>query len=465
MHDDTEPTSATQPDTGLRRPPSLAGAVRRHWPHVVVGLVVGLLLGTTVAATSAPEYHAQATVRVGGGLVPVGDFSSDTLWADDQVALTRTDPVRRAVAEEIGDGVDLGDVEDRLSVTVEESSNYMVFTWTDDSAGRAESRAEAAAEVYLDRAEELAVERWRSHDARLAALQEETDPDGDRGQQLVLERMGLEETVIDPGTVASEASGTAQRASLPAAAHVAAGGVGGLLVGIASAYLAQVRGPRRPDGGAGVGGVAVATAPPVPGAGPAYAPTTRPERSRTDGARGARGERGERDERDGTATRTAGGGRRPTGGLAAFFRERGGDGTEPLDDTGLPVLAEVRDHRQDGSDVAAVGVALAPWLLERESEDPGEDFRLGVYVTPDLPEDAAGVVRRGLRVVGAENRVEVEVVDLGRPSWRVDFEACDAVVVVVGASGWSNDALRVARLHLAAVDVEVLGLVRVTTDA
>lgn len=460
MHDDTEPTSATRPDTGLRRPPSLAGAVRRHRTHVVVGLVVGLLLGTTVAATSAPEYHAQATVRVGGGLVPVGDFSSDTLWADDQVALTRTDPVRRAVAEEIGDGVDLEDVEDRLSVTVEESSNYMVFTWTDDSAGRAESRAEAAAEIYLEKAEELAVERWRSHDARLAALQEETDPDGDRGRQLVLERMGLEETVIDPGTVASEASGTAQRASLPAAAHVLAGGVGGLLVGVASAYLAQVRGPRRPGGDTGTGGVAVATAPPVPGPTAAHLPaTSRPERSRTDGARDERG------DRDATATRTATGARRPTGGLAAFFRERGGNGTEPLDDTGLPVLAEVRDHRDDGSDVAAVGVAIAPWLLARESEDPGEDFRLGVYVTPDLPEDAAGVVRRGLRVVGAENRVEVEVVDLGRPSWRVDFEACDAVVVVVGASGWSNDALRVARLHLAAVDVEVLGLVRVTTDA
>ncbi|WZH54119.1 MAG: hypothetical protein PIR53_09035 [Nocardioides alkalitolerans] len=447
MHDDTELASETRPGSELRRPPSLAGAVRRRWTHVVVGLAVGLLLGVAVAATSAPAYHAQATVRVGGGLVAVGDFTTNTLWADDQVALTRTDPVRRAVAERIGDGVDLDDVAERLSVTVEESSNYLVFTWTDDSADRAESRAEAAAEVYLEEAEAQAVERWRAHDARLAGLQEQTDPDGNRGQQLVLERMRLEETVVDPGSVASEAAGTAEKSSLPAAAHVLAGGAGGLLVGVASAYLAQVRNPRRTAPAAAVpAAAAVATAPPLPAKPTSDAPRNRHDRPR--------------EERDGTSAT-----RRPTGGLATFFRERGSNGGEPLDDTGLPVLAEVRDTRSDGSDVVAVGVAIAPWLLEREAEDPGEEFRLGVYVTPDLPEDAAEVVRRGLRVVGAENRLQVETIDLGRPSWRVDFEACDAVVVLVGSTSWSNDALRVARLHLAAVDVEVLGLVRVATDA
>ncbi|GAB3081063.1 hypothetical protein [Nocardioides zeae] len=446
MHDDTELASETRPGSELRRPPSLAGAVRRRWIHVVVGLVVGLLLGTAVAATSAPEYHAQATVRVGGGLVAVGDFSTTTLWADDQVALTRTDPVRRAIAERIGDGVDLDDVADRLSVTVEESSNYLVFSWTDDSADRAESRAEAAAEVYLDEAEQQAVTRWRAHDARLAGLQDETDPEGNRGRQLVLERMQLEETVVDPGSVASEAAGTAERASLPAAAHVVAGGLGGLLVGVASAYLAQVRSPRRPTPAVAPAAAAVAAAPPRP-----VKPTPDAPRNRHDRPR---------DDRDPAAAP-----RRPTGGLATFFRERGGNGSEPLDDTGLPVLAEVRDGRADGSDVTAVGVAIAPWLLEREAEDPGEEFRLGVYVTPDLPEDSAEIVRRGLRVVGAENRLQVEAVDLGRSTWRVDFEACDAVVVLVGSTSWSNDALRVARLHLAAVDVEVLGLVRVASDA
>ncbi|MDR6175732.1 hypothetical protein QE364_000349 [Nocardioides zeae] len=451
MHDDTELASETRPGSELRRPPSLAGAVRRRWIHVVVGLAVGLLLGVAVAATSAPAYHAQATVRVGGGLVAVGDFTSDTLWADDQVALTRTDPVRRAVAERIGDGTDLDDVADRLSVTVEESSNYLVFTWTDDTAARAESRAETAAEVYLEQAEAQAVERWRAHDTRLAGLQDETDPEGNRGQQLVLERMRLEETVIDPGSVASEAAGTAEQSSLPTAAHVVAGGAGGLLVGIASAYLAQVRNPRRPTPAAAPAVAVAAAAPPLPTTPRASKPATDAARNRHDRLREERGE----------AATT----RRPTGGLATFFRERGDNGGEPLDDTGLPVLAEVRDTRSDGSDVVAVGVAIAPWLLEREAEDPGEEFRLGVYVTPDLPEDAAEIVRRGLRVVGAENRLQVETVDLGRPTWRVDFEACDAVVVLVGSTSWSNDALRVARLHLAAVDVEVLGLVRVATDA
>ncbi|MDF9717275.1 hypothetical protein INN71_03785 [Nocardioides sp. ChNu-153] len=438
----TATTATTAPagtDDGreLRRLPTLAAAIRAHRLHLLVGMALGLVAGLLVAGLTQPTYAATSTVRVGSGLVPVGDFRPDTLWAEDQVALTRTPPVREAIAEEIGDGTTADDVARRLGVVAETNSNYLVFTWTDDDAEEAEERADTAAEVYLERAQAEAVQRWESHDALLADLIAAYDADDPRAAELVEERVLLEETVVDPGKIAGAAAGTARQTSLTPAAHVLAGLLGGLLLGLVSAYLWHLRSPNAPRqlalAGAGAGA--------HPGAGPDAGPDT------------ARG-----------------------GGLAGAVRRRRGaardrvDGEEPAPEllgsdvdvpaTELAVLAAVRRDAPDGA-LATIGLGVTRWLLRREQEDPGAELRLGVYVTPDLDPSAADLVRRGVRAVGADGRLEIDLLDVTLPNWRIDFEACDGVVVVVGTSRWAADALDVARMHLAAVDVTVLGRVEV----
>ncbi|MFW6774490.1 hypothetical protein ACOACO_09415 [Nocardioides sp. CPCC 205120] len=415
----------------LRRLPTLAAAVRAHRLHLLVGMALGLLAGLLVAGLSQPTYAATATVRVGSGLVPVGDFRPDTLWAEDQVALTRTPPVREAIAEEIGDGTTADDVARRLGVVAETNSNYLLFTWTDDDAEEAEERADTAAEVYLERAQEEAVQRWESHDALLADLIAAYDAEDPRAAELVEERITLEETVVDPGKVAGAAAGTARQTSLAPAAHVLAGLLGGLLLGLVSAYLWHLRSPNAPRQ------LALAGSGAAPGGGLAGAVRRR---------------------RSGARDQVPGGGSTSQRGA---IRTGGRDVPVLADD--LNVLAAVRRDAPDGA-LAPIGLGVTGWLLRREQEDPGAELRLGVYVTPDLDPSAADLVRRGVRAVGADGRLEIDLLDVTLPNWRIDFEACDGVVVVVGTSRWAADALDVARLHLAAVDVTVLGRVEVEGD-
>lgn len=225
----------------LRSLPALGAAFRAGRVHLLVGLALGLVAGLAVAWLSPTTYQATATVRVGSGLVPVGDFRPDTLWAEDQVALARTTPVREAIAERVGGGVDADDVASRLGVTAETNSNYLVFTWTASSASDAESGADAAALTYLEQARDEAEQRWQGHDNLLVSLIEQLGPDDPRAKELVEQRITLEETIVDPGKVAGQAAGSARRTSLSPPAHVLAGSLGGLVLGAVSAYLWYVR--------------------------------------------------------------------------------------------------------------------------------------------------------------------------------------------------------------------------------
>ncbi|MDT9594390.1 hypothetical protein RDV89_15000 [Nocardioides zeae] len=453
-------------DSRLRTLPALGTALRTGWRHLVVGLVLGVVAGGLVAATSPSVYQATTTVRVGGGLVPVGDFRPDTLWAEDQVALAGTAPVRDAMAARIGGGIDADDVADSLAVTAETNSNYLVFTWTDDDPAAAERGADLAALVYIWQAKEEAEQRWQGHDTLLVSLIKQLDDDDPRAEDLRAERVQLEETVVDPGKIAGRAEGTARQTSLGTPSHLLAGGLGGLVLGAVSAYLWFVR--RRDvavepvDRVAPVGGPAPDRAPllpPLPGKRPTPATPATPVTASASPTAGP----------EEPAARTE-------GGILARFRERGSGSaaatpTGPVEhaDPRMPVLGELRLDATDAA-LAPLGRSVVRWILQREDAGgPGNGgtgpeagvLRLGVYATPDAPERSTELVRRALRAVGADGRLEIEEVDASLAGWRREFEACRGVLLVTGDGAWSDESVAVARMHLELVEVEVLGLVRV----
>lgn len=599
MSDDIRENTAPRGAGGLRPLPSIATAIRTRWLVIVIGLAIGLVIGLVAANASEPRYAATTTVRVGSGLVPVGDFRPDTLWADDQVAFAKTRPVLDAIAEEIGDGLDGDDVAERLGVVAEANSNFLLFTWNDASVGEAEDRADAAAAVYLEEAQAEAEDRWEDHDRLLENLIAAYDPADQRAIDLQAERVALEETVVDPGKVAGTADGTAERTSLSPMVSAVAGGLAGLLLGAAAAYLLHLRSPRRDEdddafgvfgtadeeaflsgayptgramahmaagehypasyayagGGyatARVGGTSVLERRDGGAAGPyddGY-PDAYDDAYLADDAYDASGdavtvwsteelatsddesvqpdesvadEVDEVDDREAVETDDD----EPLAGAYASAvdqpaepferpyevpfepqvsedttlpplpprpeaRRRGpGDGfrlvglgaprpnpaprpAAPAGPAGayvgppaalgapgaLPVIAEILDA-DDEAALAGIGLAVSPWLLTMEADDPGAELRLGVYVTPDLDAASVDLVRRGLRAVGAAGRLEIALVDITVPTWRIDFEACDAIVLVAGATAWAENAMRVARLHVDAADVPALGVVRV----
>ncbi|WP_028472864.1 hypothetical protein [Nocardioides alkalitolerans] len=585
MSDDIRNSAASRASgSGLKPLPSIATAFRTRWLVIVIGLAIGLVVGLVAANASEPRYSATTTVRVGSGLVPVGDFRPDTLWADDQVAFAGTRPVQEAIAEEIGDGVSADDVAENLTVMAEANSNFLLFSWTDGTPVAAESRADAAAEVYLVEARTEAEDRWAEHDQLLENLIAAYDPADQRAIDLQAERVALEETVVDAGKIAGDADTTAQRTSLSPVVSAVAGGLAGLLLGAAAAYLLHVRRPRGDDdldevhgygeldaaghsraqayvpageypvsyayagGGvatARVGGTTVLErwngpyvdvdgrlhgyddgyddgfddardVHGVPGEPAewsteeladadassegrddevlepddvveAYAsgddqpaePFERPyempfePRPTPETAGGATGELPplpSRPTRTGPRRRTPGDGFRlvglatPETGPRVVGPVHAGP---PAAMTGvpgaLPVVADIVDT-DDEAALAGIGLSVSPWLLTMEADDPGAELRLGVYVTPDLDASSVDLVRRGLRAVGAAGRLEIVLVDITVPTWRIDFEACDAIVLVAGATGWAENAMRVARLHVDAADVPALGVVRVHVD-
>lgn len=437
---DPTPTSPTRPRE-LRSLPALGSAVLAGRTHLLVGAALGLLAGLLVALVSPTTYAATATVRVGSGLVPVGDFRPDTLWADDQVALANTPPVREAVAERIGGDVDADDVATRLGIVAETDANYLVFTWTAGSAEEAERGADAAALAYLDSARDEAEQRWQGHDNLLVALIEDLGPDDPRSKGLAEERVSLQETIVDPGKVAGEAAGTARQTSLGAGSHVLAGTLGGLVLGVVSAYLALLR----------RGGTArTATAGPRSGVRWGVRSGVRSGAASGGGLLAGRVRLPRRRPRP----TPAGPGAPSVGAAPAPGAPTARD--DARDDHGMPVLLEA-----GATGSPALGRALVAWVLRHEQAGSAAAARLGAHATPGAPAGAVDVVRTALRDVGVEGRVEVVEVDTARPTWRDEFAQLDGVVVVTGDDARSDEAVGLARLHLDAVDVEVLGLVRV----
>jgi hypothetical protein len=219
----------------LRPVTGIIPAIRARWMLLPIGLVIGVIVGLTVAAVVPTTYRATGTVHLGAGLVSVGEMNPNSSWAADQVVLAGTPEVLQGVRDRVG-GLDVDGVASHLSVSQRADTSYVDFTYTGDSAADAERGANAAMEVYLGAAQAAAEQRLTEQSDLLTRLRELAD--------LEQQRQALARTVVDPGEVAKSATGNAERATVDLAAFPLAGGLGGLLLAAAAAYLLEVFRPK-----------------------------------------------------------------------------------------------------------------------------------------------------------------------------------------------------------------------------
>ncbi|GAB2875277.1 hypothetical protein [Nocardioides pacificus] len=242
LHLDSRPDWTPPPATERLVPmTSIVPSMTSRWYLLVVGLLWGVAAGLALGTLVPTTYSATAAVRLGSGLVPVGQMSAPTSWADDQVGLATTRSTLTAIAEELGEeGPDV--VAQRLTVTARENTSFVDFGYSADSAALAEAGADTAARIYLEVAERDARANWQ---AQIDVVQKLilTAPEWEV-PELRRQRQALNRTVVDPGEVAEGAAGQAEQGGVNRAAFPVAGGLGGLLLAAALAYLLEARSPR-----------------------------------------------------------------------------------------------------------------------------------------------------------------------------------------------------------------------------
>lgn len=239
-----DPSPAGAPTPRAERLVPMTGIVASltsRWYLLVIGLLWGAGAGLALGAMLPTTYDASSAVRLGSGLVPIGEMSAPTTWADDQVGLATTRSTLGAIAEELGeDGPEV--VEERLTVAARENTSFLDFTYAADSAALAEAGADTAAKVYLQVAERDARQRWQDQADLITELLARA-PEREVAE-LRSQRQALNRTVVDPGEVVESAAGLAERSGVPRAALPVAGGLGGLLLAGALGYLLEARSPR-----------------------------------------------------------------------------------------------------------------------------------------------------------------------------------------------------------------------------
>ncbi|WP_164519656.1 hypothetical protein [Nocardioides ferulae] len=247
---------ASHPESGLRPVTGIWPAISARWRLLPIGLLLGLGIGAAAAVLVPTTYDATATVRVGAGLVPVGEMNPGSDWAQDQAVLARTEMVLTAIGDRLGEEPEV--VGDRLTVAQHGETSYLDFSYTADTGSRAERGADTAAAIYLQVAQADAERRWQDQVDLLDDLVAEAS--GSERAALRAQRRTLERTVVDPGRTVQSASGEAQRATVDPSAFPLAGALGGLLLAAAVAYLLEARSPRaRPLDERQPGGLRLAT--------------------------------------------------------------------------------------------------------------------------------------------------------------------------------------------------------------
>ena len=101
----------------LRTVPPFVPTVRDRWPLVAAMLVLGLALGYLLAAVSPTPYTATATVRIGNGLVAVGETQNDNgLTGRNEAGMAVLPAQLRTIATTLGGNATWREVGKKLEV-------------------------------------------------------------------------------------------------------------------------------------------------------------------------------------------------------------------------------------------------------------------------------------------------------------------------------------------------------------
>lgn len=235
-----------------------ARLVRRRWPSLAIGMMLGLLAGVAWYLFAPPSYEARATVTINpitNDLFSASPVNQLVNTATEAEIMRSIEIAERAAMHE-GLGGDPRDLRNGLAVAVPPSSLALEISFTADSPETAALGANAFATSYLDFREETAEARRAAYAEQLRSqLQSLTEQAVEAGtgaarqvmsQEIVVVRQQLGDATslpISAGQLVSKALPPRFPSSPRRLPAIAGGFVVGMLLGIA---LAAVR-HRRDD--------------------------------------------------------------------------------------------------------------------------------------------------------------------------------------------------------------------------
>lgn len=232
--------------------------LRRQWPSLVVGLLIGLALAMAVLAISDRVYASRAVVSVN----PIVDDPFGVTAGNKQVVgatevqIAQSSAVADRAAKTLADGRSSADLLEQLTVRSPQDSSTLEFVFEAPTALLASEGANAFAQAYLDQraaaAQALVDQQFDNLDKRIKALQAvlKSTPTADSvGRDLLIRDISSLRasqnqaaalvvdpgTIIDPGTVPTD----------PVAPNPKIYLLGGLLLGLLLGVLLALLGDRR----------------------------------------------------------------------------------------------------------------------------------------------------------------------------------------------------------------------------
>ena len=132
---------------------ALVAALRRSAILILVLAATGTALGVAAGLRRAEDHTARASILVSpldGNPYNTTGRGDDLINLETEAQVVRSDPVARAVAEQIGDPAEPSDMLSGLTVSVPPNTQILTIVYTASSDATAVRRAQGFAESYLD---------------------------------------------------------------------------------------------------------------------------------------------------------------------------------------------------------------------------------------------------------------------------------------------------------------------------
>ena len=266
-HDLTATSSQVNDAVSLRW---YLAVLRERWKVVVVGAVVGLLLASAFLVLTEKSYTARTVVSMNViGSLPTRptDAASRLIDTTTEIQVASSFEVASLASEELGGTISACEIRDNVSVSTVAEATVLVVNYTATTADGAREGVDAVAMGYLDYRSALAAERIDEDvafiEVRIEQLRSELDdlateltrqePDSDGALRVETDRSVLLESLrtllgqqfelerIDTsaGLIISPADENYVEVSPSRSMVLASGLLGGLLVGVIVAFVAN----------------------------------------------------------------------------------------------------------------------------------------------------------------------------------------------------------------------------------
>lgn len=133
--------------------------LRRRWPWLVLGLLIGAVAGLGYLRVATPTYVSTAKVQVysvTADTTSIGERTSGPVNLDDEAQLVQSEEVAAKTAESLGSSMTPVQLSRRVVVTVPPNTTVLNISYAAQTPAEAQEGAQAFAEAYLAKRAELA---------------------------------------------------------------------------------------------------------------------------------------------------------------------------------------------------------------------------------------------------------------------------------------------------------------------